>query len=713
MELVDRTESGPSRTPRVLFIYMAVLGAVAVAAVVAAILRGGSISLDHAPMAALLLGLMTLAGRRPLPFGTHARLYLDTAVVLAAVLLLPPGLALLIAGIGWLAANLPHHTEWIEATFNGVQGVLLAASAAAVLTVTGLWHRDHPFAHPGFLAGIILAGLAMHVVNTVTLAGILAISGKENVVSAWLRVAWPDAVDGLGFVAQWGLALLAAVIADARPWALILLVIPGLLVLGALDRHARLRVRAEARIIHQAFHDPLTSLPNRARLTQRLDDAFAARSRPGIVLLFLDLDRFKLVNDTMGHEVGDQLLVVVAKRLRVCVRPSDLVARLGGDEFVILLEGSLRAGVKLADEIVAALAAPMQLAGQEVTVSASVGIAHARGAGQSASDLLREADIALYRAKLDGRNRSATYTPAMGDAIRLQATLEAGLRHALEHGEFRLHYQPQVELETGQPLAFEALVRWNHPELGLVQPGDFLAVAEESGLIIGMGEWVLGEACRAAASWGRELAYPPAVAVNVGGRELADPRLGERVAFALAESGLPPAQLRLEISEGVAMADPDAAIRAMTQLAALGVGLVLDDVGTGRTSLLHLSRFPVEMVALDRTLIDPSVSAVVRAVVGLARGLGLRVAAKGIETAAHGERVRALGCAIGQGFVYGLPVPESEAAAHLALDCRDALPPALHQIWPDMSGRETSIHLDIVHATMRNDVPPGTLTGSL
>ena len=423
----------------------------------------------------------------------------------------------------------------------------------------------------------------------------------------------------------------------------------------------------EEQLRHQAFHDALTDLPNRAffmahfaHLSSIQDDQDALAA-----VLFLDLDGFKLVNDSLGHTVGDRLLIDVTRRLRSAIRPGDLVARFGGDEFTLLLPGIADAeeAAQVAERLLHVLRMSYTIAGQEVVVTASIGIALGLPAREQAEELLRQADLALYQAKLSGKARWCRFEVAMDVRAQERLILEADLRRALERGEFAVVYQPQVELTSGRIVGTEALVRWHHPERGLVSPQHFIPIAEETGLIVPLGLWILETACRQAMAWAaRTPDRPPlSISVNLSAREFEDTRLLLDVADILARTGLPPTSLQLEITEGVAMGDAAAAIVILQELKALGVRLGIDDFGTGYSSLAYLRRFPVDVLKVDKAFIDglghdPQGTTIVEAVIALGHALGLSVTAEGVETAAQAAHLRALGCETGQGYHFARPL---------------------------------------------------------
>jgi diguanylate cyclase (GGDEF)-like protein/PAS domain S-box-containing protein len=426
------------------------------------------------------------------------------------------------------------------------------------------------------------------------------------------------------------------------------------------------RKRAQERLAHQALHDPLTALPNRALFLDRLALALARlrRRRSSLVVLFADVDRFKLVNDSLGHDAGDRLLVTLSRRLREVLRPGDTLARFGGDEFAVLCEDVPEDDVVgIAERMMEALAEPLTTGGREVFASVSVGIAVTQDPDQRPEALLRDADAAMYLAKDRGRARFELFDEAMRDESTERLLLENALRRAPERGELRALYQPIVRLTDGSMVAAEALVRWDHPERGLLEASQFVPLAEETGIIVPVGAWMLDEACRQAASWSGD-GDAAAVSVNLSARQLSRPDLVDVVDRALRESGLNPDRLWLEITESVLMEDPDAAVNALERLRALGVHLSVDDFGTGYSSLAYLRRFPVDALKVDRSFVaglgrDPEDSAIVEAVVSMAHSLGLSVIAEGVETDGQLARLRDLGCELAQGFYFAAPVPSS------------------------------------------------------
>jgi diguanylate cyclase (GGDEF)-like protein len=430
--------------------------------------------------------------------------------------------------------------------------------------------------------------------------------------------------------------------------------------------------RVKSQLRHQAFHDSLTGFANRALFTERvhkvLDMTAAGNRQPAV--LFLDLDDFKKVNDSLGHSAGDQLLLAVAERVRSCLRPEDLVARLGGDEFAVLLERANRDEAEsVATRLVDVLRAPFMLEGTEMKVHASIGIAlaHSRIV---ADEILRNADVAMYSAKTNGKGGYAWYDPEMHVQTQRRNELAATLEGSVERDEIEAYYQPIVQLETGRVVGMEALARWRHPDRGLVLPDSFIPLAEESGLMPPIGRAVLGLACEQLQTWRSRHRFHDEliVSVNLSQSELRNPNLTRDVEAILSETEIPPDRLVLEITESSAMQDPATAIEMLTKLRRLGVRLALDDFGTGYSSLSHLRDFPIDMLKIAKPFVDRigTESTFVDAILRLAETLGLDVVAEGIETAEQDEMLRSLGCSLGQGFYYAKPSQALHVGSRLA-----------------------------------------------
>jgi diguanylate cyclase (GGDEF)-like protein/PAS domain S-box-containing protein len=434
----------------------------------------------------------------------------------------------------------------------------------------------------------------------------------------------------------------------------------------------------EAQLAKDALYDHLTGLPNRAFLTDQLERAFLqAERRPEFRfgVLFLDLDRFKVVNDSMGHAAGDQLLVEVSRRIANSIRPGDVAARLGGDEFCVLL-AEIRDGsdtTRVAGRIMSALEAPVMLEGREVFISTSIGIAVHEAGLDGPEHLLRHADTALYRAKSRGKARFEVFDHEMHERAVALLQMEDDLRTAVGGSQFRLHYQPVVRLEDEAVTSFEALLRWHHPERGLIPTPDFLPLAEETGLIVPIGNWVMDEACRQMASWIRQFPSLPelTVSVNLSSKQLRQPDLVNRVGQAVSDAGLTPRHLRLEISEQTLMDDADRNVDLIERLRARGIQVQIDDFGTGTSSLTYLHRFSVDTLKIDQSFVSRmgmpgEKAAMINAIINLARDMGITVVAEGIETPDQSAKLLSLQCDRGQGYLFSHPLDADAAADFLA-----------------------------------------------
>ncbi|PHM20615.1 MAG: hypothetical protein CK604_06775 [Curvibacter sp. PD_MW3] len=435
------------------------------------------------------------------------------------------------------------------------------------------------------------------------------------------------------------------------------------------------RMTAEQRIEFLAYHDPLTGLPNRLLLQDRFEQAVAQAQRDNsrVALLFLDLDSFKSINDTLGHHCGDALLKKVAERLKECVRDTDAISRQGGDEFLIVLRDLPDADVaaEVMTKVMERLQEPFTPDGHEmITTSVSIGATIFPEDGNDFETLLKKADLAMYRAKEAGRNAYRFFDEAMNAETVDHLQLLRGLRRALERHEFTLYYQPQIDLASGRVIGVEALLRWQHPELGLIEPQRFIPVAEESGLIVPIGQWVLFEACRQAMAWQRAGLPPLTMAVNFSGVQFKRGDVEQSVRRALKESGLPPALLELELTESILIQNVDGVLASLQNLKRLGVQLSIDDFGTGYSSLAYLKRFDIDRLKIDRTFVrdlatDPDDAAIVRAIIQMANSLNLRTIAEGVETEDMLAQLRAFGCDEVQGFLFARPMPAADMARFL------------------------------------------------
>ncbi len=429
------------------------------------------------------------------------------------------------------------------------------------------------------------------------------------------------------------------------------------------------RKRAEAQLLHNAFHDPLTGLPNRALFMDRLGRAVEHAKRHEnyqFAVLFIDLDRFKVINDSLGHTLGDRLLIDIASRFNLCLRPGDTVARFGGDEFTILLEGikDVSDALQVADGIQSQLQLSFDLGkGQEIFTTASIGIALGSAECARAEDILRHADIAMYRAKALGKARCVIFKVNMHDRAIARLQLETDLRLAIERNEFCLYYQPIVSLATGWLNGFEALIRWQHPQKGLILPTDFIAVAEETGAIVPIGKWVLRAACHQMSQWQKQFPFHPplSISVNISAKQFSEPDLNHQISQVLQETGLDASSLKLELTESILMENAESTVAILQQIKAMKVQLYMDDFGTGYSSLSYLHRFPIERLKIDRSFIDlmeleGETPAIVQAIITLAHNLGMNVTAEGIEKVEQLQKLKKLGCEYGQGYFFSRPV---------------------------------------------------------
>jgi len=655
----------------------AALGLLALLAVWRDALTAGTAILSTRDLlvAGCLAGVTSASYRFPLHVRPKTKIYLASAPLYLLVVLVAPPLAVTVGALATLLGDLS--VRRVRRTRPGDTAsefgrrilVLLAGAAVAQAPAAILPH----------LVALVAAAVVLEAGDIVTAPLVLTpITGASprDVIVTVARAAWLD--EG----AQYLLGVVGALAAAQALWAPLLLVGPIALVYYALERALTAQERAEqahqaaeaARaqavqaadaLQHQVLHDALTGLPNRTLLHDRLAHTLrlVERDASSLALLLLDLDRFKEVNDTLGHQAGDALLRQVAARMRDAVRASDTVARLGGDEFAVLLPGAERDGaVHAAQTLLAALVAPMTVEGQTVHVGASIGIAVTPTHGHEAVVLLRHADVAMYIAKRGGSGY-AVYDPRHDGYSTGRLMREAELRQALATHELVLHYQPLVDLRTGQTTGVEALVRWTHPTHGLLAPAAFIPLAEQTGLIVPLTRWVLEQVVAQQAAWARA-GRPLAVAVNLSVRTLHDERLPETLAWLLRQSAIAPEQVTLEITESVLMADPAQARAVLTRLSALGVRVAIDDFGTGYSSLAYLKQLPVDAVKIDKSFVQSmgateatKDTAIVRSIIELGHNLGLMVVAEGIEDRETWAHVRALGGDVAQGYYMSRPLP--------------------------------------------------------
>jgi len=447
-------------------------------------------------------------------------------------------------------------------------------------------------------------------------------------------------------------------------------------------RDVTVRKQAEEQLFRMAHFDVLTGLPNRSSLLEKLDEAQDAARGAGrsFAVLFVDLDRFKLINDTLGHAVGDELLREVAARMQGAIRDSDTVCRIGGDEFIVALNDVVdhKEASHLAGRLLRPLARPFMIGGHEIYVTASVGIAIFPEDGGGSESLVKKADSAMYHAKSRGRNNYQFYHPRMDENANRRLELSNGLRRALEAGEFRVFYQPKVDVDTGQMTALEALVRWDHPELGLLMPSEFIPLAEETGLILPLGEWVLREACGQNVRWQEKGLRPLRIGVNLSGYQLQQPGMAATMARILQETGMAPEWLEIEITETVVMQNPALAVSVLEEVSSMGIHVSIDDFGTGYSSLAQLKRFSVHTLKIDKSFIrdlehNPTDAAIATAIIAMGASLNLQVVAEGVETPGQLAFLREQECHGAQGFLFGKAVPAEEITSLLKEDQEPAI----------------------------------------
>jgi diguanylate cyclase (GGDEF)-like protein len=529
----------------------------------------------------------------------------------------------------------------------------------------------------------VARGISLALTFVVFLYGIFRLSTRELMRVALYTLAAYALV--INLLMHWRPEAVQNVKQEWFNWALLALSLPWFALVGGRIRALRDRLRERNRELQEAVgtiqamatRDEVTGLYNRAFFTESLDHALAQAERHGrgLAVLFIDVDRFKLINDSLGHSAGDRALREIGSRIAGCVRGSDIVARLGGDEFVALIE-NLRSPETLsevAQKIIDAVARPLELDRRELALSVSIGLAAMPGDARDAQTLMRDADVAMYRAKAQGRNCFRFYTRQMTEHAEERLALEAELHRALERGELRLLYQPKVAVADGRIEGAEALLRWQHPRLGPLAPDRFIDLAEETGAIVPIGRWVLREACARAAAWGGGTT----IAVNLSARQFSDPGLLLTVETALRDAGLDAGLLELEITESMVMREPEAAAETMRKLRALGARLSMDDFGTGYSSLGYLKRFPITTVKLDRSFVrdlphDEDDVAIARAVLAMAKSLRMDVTAEGVERADQLEFLRREGCLAYQGYYCAAPLAEEAFLSRLETDAGGA-----------------------------------------
>jgi diguanylate cyclase (GGDEF)-like protein len=665
----------------------------------------------------------------------NANITVDDTFVFIALLMYGRDAAILLGAMAGVFSGLRISKRIRTVAFGG------GALAVAVLTTSTVLKAlfgpiTHLFSHGDSIAiiGLCVMGVVQYLVHTGIGATASALKANESIWKMWSRnflwmsISYFAGAAGAGFI--------VGSVGTARFWAFLVSVPVIIIVYFSYDRYMR-EVRASTRqaeeaerrraeleheraeqaerhvqelnnyiaeqerisrvleetkdhFRHAAFHDSLTGLPNRAMFTELLKAEIenSKRHRDHLfAVLFLDLDRFKNINDSLGHTHGDLLLVAFAERLERALRPVDTLARFGGDEFAILLSGiaSTTDAVRVAERIHAELSLPFDLDRNSQFMTSSIGIALSTGY-ERPEDILRDADIAMYRAKENGKARYEMFDQMMHARAVSRLQLESDLRQAVEQKEFTIHYQPIMALDTGRLAGFEALVRWNHPRRGMISPGDFVPVAEETGLIVPIGQWVLEEACKKVREW--QLSSPGhralSLSVNLSARQVAQADLLERIKDALEQSKLSPHHLKLEITESVVMENAEAAAQMLKQLRALGVQLSIDDFGTGYSSLSYLHRFPLNYLKIDRSFVmrmtTDNDNAIVKTISTLAHNLGMQVIAEGIETEEQHQGLKELGCEYGQGYLFSRPVEVEGALRLIAKDTQRDLALGLEQI---------------------------------
>ena len=663
----DTRDTGP-RVGTPLWAFLAAVTVIGLTALIVAELRldpNELAGLARRPLFWALTILVVLGELRPVTVSSSTSVggtYPSTMFTFAVLLHFGLPIAILMQTIGILVKGIVTRRAVHRVTFNIAQATLAFTTAGVVLGLFGIVPSPSHTWLPGGrdLLALVLAGTAYFAARAVLVCGAVALHERRSISRVLRSTLGPQSVVYTGLL---GLAPLVVVVMEQSPGLVPLFVAP----LAAVYFTATLSMRRD----HQAMHDELTGLPNRKMLILSTEEALAeARQDERVGLFLLDLDRFKEVNDTMGHPVGDRLLQMVAHRLTHSVRPGDVVARLGGDEFAVLLPSirDAHAAREVAARLRAALTEPVRLEGMTFDLDGSVGIALYPDHAPDFELLLQRADVAMYLAK-EGRTGVELYQPAKDRNSPERLSLLGDLRRAVDNRELRLHYQPKMNLDNGQVGGVEALLRWRHPVRGIVSPGEFIPLAEQSYLMRQLTEYVVEAALEQAARWWHG-GLRVQISVNISARDLLDSALPEQLEAGLAHYRLPPAAIQLEVTERILMGDQAYTAETIKALAALGVPLALDDFGTGYSSLIRLQRLAISEVKIDASFVQritesPDDDRIVRSIVDLVRSLGLRSVAEGVETEAIAARLAEMGCDLGQGWLFGQPMPPTEATLWL------------------------------------------------
>ncbi len=611
--------------------------------------------------------------------GAEGEITTSTCFMFAALLAGGPLAALIALVIANVVVDLHRRKEAMKLAFNIAQLTITVAASGAVLKLTtGMPRAGVPHMLPSDLLGVMLAISTFFVVNTVIVAAVIAFVQRTKVLRYLVRDLFNSVATG-GLLL--GLAPVVVLAADFFLPAIALLFLP----LYAVHRGGRDAIAKQ----HQALHDALTGLPNRELFRDRIDQAVNASRRTGetAVVMIMDLDHFKEINDTLGHHMGDLLLQEVSRRLRLALRESDTVARLGGDEFGVLLPRVETGGdgAAVAQNLLVHLREPFVLEGMRLEIDASIGIAMHPLHGEDNETLQQRADIAMYSAKQSGRG-FAIFEPELDRHSPRRLALAGGMRQAINEGQIQLYYQPKADLRTGRIMGVEALARWDHPEFGIVGPSEFVPIAEQTGLITPLTSWVLDAAISQVRVW-KDAGLELSVAVNLSARSFLDTQMAVEIPRLLAKWDVEAELLELEITESMLMTDPARAEATLTRLSRIGLTLSVDDFGTGYSSLANLKRLPVDVIKIDKSFVmemavDASDAAIVRSTIDLAHNLGLRVVAEGVESEAAWRSLEALGCDFAQGYFLSRPLP-ADAATRMIRERgtgRDITPPALRVV---------------------------------